>query len=171
MSIKSFRKTKKSISGRSNPTKKSISSSRTSTKKSKNIYQQIIYCFMHMLNTVKLYHWKTTSYSTHKATDQLFSDLNSKIDEFVEVMLGKPELAYNRNFILNIQNIKLQKYNNNTDFKKEIEYYKMFMIDLSQKKEFSHNNNNNNLNADLLAIRDEILALLNQFLYLLSLKD
>ena len=168
MSIKSFRKTKKSIS-RSNTTKKSISISRTSTKKSKNIYQQIISCFMHMLNTIKLYHWKTTSYSTHKATDQLHTDLSSKIDEFVEVMLGKPEMYYNRNFILNIQNIKLQKYNNNSDFKKEIEYYKKFMLDLSQKKEF--NNNNNNFNTDLLAIRDEILALLNQFLYLLTLKD
>ena len=75
---------------------------------------------------------------------------------------------FHRNFILNIQNIKLQKYNNNSDFKKEIEYYKKFMLDLSQKKEF---NQNNNLNVDLLAIRDEILALLNQFLYLLTLKD
>lgn len=158
MSIKSFRRTKKN----------STRSTKSISGKSKNVYQQIIFCFMHMLNTIKLYHWKTTSYSTHKATDQLYTDLNSKIDEFVEVMLGKPEIAYNRNFILNIQNIKLQKYNNNSDFKKEIEYYKKFMLDLSDKREF---NQNNNLNVDLLAIRDEILALLNQFLYLLTLKD
>ena len=163
MSIKSFRRTKRSITRSTKKSTKSISGT-----KSKNVYHQIIFCFMHMLNTIKLYHWKTTSYSTHKATDQLYTDLNSKIDEFVEVMLGKPEIAYNRNFILNIQNIKLQKYNNNSDFKKEIEYYKKFMLDLSQKKEF---NQNNNLNVDLLAIRDEILALLNQFLYLLTLKD
>ena len=165
MSVKSFRKNKRSIR-RSNTTKKSTKS--ISGTKSKNVYQQIIFCFMHMLNTIKLYHWKTTSYSTHKATDQLYTNLNSKIDEFVEVMLGKPDIAYNRNFILNIQNIRLQKYNNNTDFKKEIEYYKKFMIDLSQKREF---NQNDNLNVDLLAIRDEILALLNQFLYLITLKD
>ena len=163
MSIKSFRRTKRSITRSTKKSTKSISGT-----KSKNVYHQIIFCFMHMLNTIKLYHWKTTSYSTHKATDQLYTDLNSKIDEFVEVMLGKPDIAYNRNFILNIQNIKLQKYNNNTDFKKEIEYYKKFMIDLSQKREF---NQNDNLNVDLLAIRDEILALLNQFLYLLTLKD
>ena len=165
MSIKSFRRTKRSIT---RSTKKSTQSTKSISGKSKNVYQQIIFCFMHMLNTIKLYHWKTTSYSTHKATDQLYSDLNTKIDEFVEVMLGKPEIAYNRNFILNIQNIKLQKYNNNSDFKKEIEYYKKFMLDLSDKREF---NQNNNLNVDLLAIRDEILALLNQFLYLLTLKD
>lgn len=164
MSIKSFRRTKKN----STRSTKSTQSTKSISGKSKNVYQQITACFMHMLNTIKLYHWKTTSYSTHKATDQLYSDLNSKIDEFVEVMLGKPEIAYNRNFILNIQNIKLQKFNNNSDFKKEIEYYKKFMLELSQKREF---NQSNNLNVDLLAIRDEILALLNQFLYLLTLKD
>ena len=131
------------------------------------IYKQIINCYMDMLNTVKLYHWKTTSYSTHKATDQLYSDLNSKIDEFVEVMLGKPELKKARNYILNIDLIKLKKYNTNNDFKKEVEYYKNFLIGLSQKKEFTRDNKN----ADLLAIRDEILALFNQFLYLLTLEN
>ena len=168
MSIKSFRRTKRSITRSTKKSTKSTKSTKSISGKSKNVYQQIIFCFMHMLNTIKLYHWKTTSYSTHKATDQLYTDLNLKIDEFVEVMLGKPEIAYNRNFILNIQNIKLQKYNNNSDFKKEIEYYKKFMLDLSDKREF---NQSNNLNVDLLAIRDEILALLNQFLYLLTLKD
>lgn len=133
---------------------------------STSIYPQIISCFMNMLNTVKLYHWKTTSYSTHKATDQLYSDLNSKIDEFVEVMLGKPELIKARNYILNVEMIKLKKYNTNKDFKKEVDYYKNFLIDLSQKKEFSRDNKN----ADLLAIRDEILAVFNQFLYLLTLE-
>ena len=131
------------------------------------IYKQIVNCYMGMLNTVKLYHWKTTSYSTHKATDQLYSDLNSKIDEFVEVMLGKPELIKARNSILNVEMIKLKKYNTNKDFKKEVDYYKNFLIDLSQKKEFTRDNKN----ADLLAIRDEILAVFNQFLYLLTLEN
>ena len=140
---------------------------KTLETKTKNIYQQIISCFMNMLNTVKLYHWKTISYSTHKATDELYSELNTKIDEFVEVMLGKPENLNTRNYILNIPSIKLKKYNTNADFKKEIEYYKNFIIELSEKKEFSRDNKN----ADLLAIRDEILALFNQFLYLLTLKN
>lgn len=146
---------------------KTLKNKNSMTKKSKNIYHVIIACFMNMLNTVKLYHWKTTSYSTHKATDQLYSDLNTKIDEFVEVMLGKPGIVDARNYILNINMIQLKKYNNNNDFKKEVEYYKNFLIDLSQKKEFSLNNTN----ADLLAIRDEILALFNQFLYLLTLEN
>ena len=131
-----------------------------------NIYKSIVACFMDMLNTVKLYHWKTTSYSTHKATDQLYGDLNGKIDEFVEVMLGKPELRNSRNMILDVRTIRINKYKNNTDFKKEVEYYKRFLMNLTEKKEFKKDS----VNADLLAIRDEILALFNQFLYLLTLE-
>ena len=47
--------------------------------------------FLEMLNTVKLYHWKTYSYSTHNATNELYKDLNKYIDEFIEVLLGKTE--------------------------------------------------------------------------------
>ena len=39
--------------------------------------------FLEMLNTVKLYHWKTYSYSTHNATNELYKDLNKYIDEFI----------------------------------------------------------------------------------------
>ena len=41
--------------------------------------------FLEMLNTVKLYHWKTYSYATHEATDKLYKELNEYIDEFIEV--------------------------------------------------------------------------------------
>jgi|688.fasta_scaffold1809689_1 DNA-binding ferritin-like protein len=123
--------------------------------------------FIHMLNTVKLYHWKTTSYSTHKATDQLYSDLNEKIDEFVEILLGKPNITIQkRNALLNVRLIKLNHYNNNNDFRKQIEQYKTFLINLSTVKSF-----NVPSNSDLMNQRDELLALLNQFLYLLTLKE
>jgi DNA-binding ferritin-like protein len=160
-------KSRRNNSSTKNSSRKIKSLSYSNNKNQKRIYQDIIACFMHMLNTVKLYHWKTTSYSTHKATDDLYSNLNTKIDEFVEVMLGKPTMVNARNFVLDIPTIKLKKYSNNTDFKKEVDYYKQFLINLSQKKEFSLNNNN----TDLLAIRDEILALFNQFLYLLTLEN
>ena len=129
--------------------------------------QNFIPTFIHMLNTVKLYHWKTTSYSTHKATDQLYSDLNEKIDEFVEILLGKPNITIQkRNALLNVKLVKLHQYNNNNDFKKQIEHYKTFLINLSNIKAF-----NVPANSDLMNQRDELLALLNQFLYLLTLKE
>jgi hypothetical protein len=117
----------------------------------------IVPTFMHMLNTVKLYHWKTTSFSTHKATDELYGELNELLDKFVEVMLGKREMG-GRAKLLNVPMIKLGIYSNNEAFQKQIENYKHFLLAL-----------NNDMGPDLLAIRDEILAAFNKFLYLLTL--
>ena len=58
-------------------------------KLSKNKKMEIIKTFLEILNYTKLHHWSTNSYSEHKATDELYSDLNKYIDEFVEIMLGK----------------------------------------------------------------------------------
>ena len=140
---------------------------RLTRKNTRTQPQNFIPTFIHMLNTIKLYHWKTTSYSTHKATDQLYSDLNEKIDEFVEILLGKPNITIQkRNALLNITSIKLHHYNNNNDFKKQIEHYKIFLMKMSTNKTF-----NTPANSDLINKRDELLALLNQFLYLLTLKE
>ena len=32
---------------------------------------KLLETFFEMTNTIKLYHWKTTSYAEHKATDEL----------------------------------------------------------------------------------------------------
>ena len=57
---------------------KSTSFSLENSKKS-----HIVKIFLEMLHMVKLYHWRTKSYSQHKATDELYSKLNDKIDKFV----------------------------------------------------------------------------------------
>jgi hypothetical protein len=131
----------------------------------KKIYKDTVYCFLQMLNTIKLYHWKTTDYPTHQATDKLYSDLNGKADEFVEVLLGKSDGAgKNRAMILNIKSISVRSFNNNNELKREIEKYKSFLISFTNNSQMKKQ-----YNADLLALRDEILAILNQFLYLLTL--
>ena len=56
-------------------------------KKDKKII--IVEMFINMLNTVKLFHWKTYSIQLNEATDKLYKELNEHIDEFIEVMLGK----------------------------------------------------------------------------------
>ena len=122
--------------------------------------KEIVSMFLKMLNTTKLYHWRTYSYATHEATDSLYADLNKYIDEFVEVMMGKMD---NRNKILNINLVKMNVPNNNNDFKKEIEYYKNFLIELDPHLKSKGN-------SDLMNIRDEILASLNKLLYLMTLK-
>jgi hypothetical protein len=91
--------------------------------------QDIICKYLEILNTVKLYHWKTYSYSTHKATDQLYEELNELIDEFIEVMLGKSK---NRVDLIGVKTLPLNDYtHNNLDFVKKINgFQKQYFFNL-----------------------------------------
>ena len=127
------------------------------------LQKKIVSTFLCMLNTVKLYHWSTSHYATHKATDQLYSDLSSKIDTFVETMFGKETTSF-RQKVLQMRSINLHSIHTNNDFKNEADQYKTFLIKLTNNKTF-----NVQKNTDLLNMRDDILGSINQFLYLLTL--
>lgn len=139
---KKLRKTIKRAGGRSLP----------NDRKAK-----IVQTFLEMLNTVKLYHWKTHSYAQHKATDELYAKLNENIDSFVEILLGKDESRVK----MVEKRIKLIDSSNTNDFKSCMYEYREFLIDIS--KYF-----NAKRDTDLLNVRDEILGNLNQFLYLMT---
>jgi len=124
--------------------------------------QKIIFTFLQMLNTVKLYHWKTHSYAQHKATDELYSKLNENIDTFVEIMLGKQG---NRLESKEIVKGVFYNFNNVQKFKNKINEYKQFLINMTKQDNLNLTNN-----SDLLNIRDEILGNINQFEYLLTFK-
>jgi len=143
--------------------KNNFSGTRKNRSKSfsrKYSYQIILVTFLEMLNTVKLYHWKTHSYAEHKATDNLYSKLNDSIDSFVEIMLGKTGSRVN---LTGTKSIKLSDFNNIYNFKKEVEKYKSFLINMNKDSLI-----NVSSNSDLLNVRDEILGNLNQFTYLLT---
>ena len=120
--------------------------------------QEIIIKFLSMLNIVKIYHWKTHSYSSHKATDELYSKLNGDIDKFVEVLLGK---IGNRVDLTKVKSIPVRDFTSLEQMKKEIANFKSYLVGLDSNKVM-----NIMSNSDLYNIRDEILADLNQFLYL-----
>jgi len=124
--------------------------------------ENIVTMFLQMLNTVKLYHWKTYSHSQHKATDELYANLNSNIDTFVETMLGKTGGRVNLTKQKTLPLLAIENINN---FKQEIAKYKNFLINMTNDSEL-----NTSSNSDLLNIRDEILGNLNQFTYLLTFK-
>ena len=119
---------------------------------------KIIQNFIQMLNTVKLYHWKTRSYAQHKATDELYERLNDNIDKFVEILLGKDESRIK----MTEKNIQLIDASNTSDIKAQLYAYREFLINLSET--FSAKRD-----TDLLNVRDELLGDINQFLYLLTL--
>lgn len=121
--------------------------------KGPNSKEHIVENFLEVLNDIKIYHWNTRSYSQHKASDELYERLQTNIDKFVEVLLGKRE-------------DRLEKLGHNLHLssKKSIKHtvyeFRNYLIQMDKCLS----------DTDLLNIRDEILADINQFLYLLTLK-
>lgn len=113
-----------------------------------------------MLMMVKLFHWKTHIYATHKSTDDLYDKLNNHIDTFIEVLLGKSGI---RTDLSGQKNIRLFDLSNQSKLKMEIERAKTYLVGLENHKALQTMSN-----TDLFNIRDEILGDLNQFLYLLT---
>jgi len=124
--------------------------------------KEITVVFLEILLMVKLFHWKTTSYATHKATDELYTKLNANIDSFIEVLLGK---TGTRTDLMGNKNIRLVDLSSADSLKREVEAFKGYLVGLNDSKAMKQMSN-----TDLYNIRDTILGDLNQFLYLLTFK-
>jgi DNA-binding ferritin-like protein len=107
-----------------------------------------------MLHAVKLHHWRTHSYSVHKATDNLHEALSEQVDSFVEKLLGS------QNTRATLTHMPLHSYNSLPELKRRVEHYKRYLQGMPAS-----------LGTDLLNIRDELLGSLNQFSYMLSLNQ
>lgn len=124
--------------------------------------KEITVVFFEMLLMVKLFHWKTHSYPTHKATDDLYTKLNTNMDEFLEVLLGKTGL---RTDLMNKKHIRLVDLTSIDSLRREIDKFKSYLVGLTDNATMKKM-----ANTDLYNIRDTILGDLNQFLYLLTFK-
>jgi len=125
-----------------------------------NFQKEITIVFFEVLLMIKAYHWKTHSYATHKATDELYSKFNEDMDKFIEVLLGK---TGSRIDLMNHKTIRLLDLPSQDLLKREIEAFKGYLVSLNDNKALQSMSN-----SDLYNIRDEILGDLNQFLYLLT---
>jgi len=124
--------------------------------------KEITLVFFEILLMIKLYHWKTHSYATHKATDELYTTFNGHMDKFIEVLLGKTGTRIDLN---NVKSVKLDSFDSQEGFKQKVEEFKGYLVGLE-----NHNAMKTMSNTDLFNIRDEILSDLNQFLYLLTFR-
>ena len=108
---------------------------------------------------VQIYHWQTTSFSRHKGADELSGSLNGFLDKFMETYMGKygrPTYSRDEN-IIKLYNqtdlLAVSMLDEMTDF-----FTSSLPLYLDDKKD-----------TDLLNIRDEILAGINQVKYLYTL--
>ena len=112
---------------------------------------------MNFQNEIRLHHWGTKSYSAHKALGKLYEGLDGLIDSFTETYLG----VDGREEIKQITELKL-----NGPFRTSAEQV------LNSLEDFLKNEIPKELEEDqtaLLNIRDEMLGLVQQTKYLLTL--
>ena len=141
-------------------TRKNIPSSKSSVLQ--NFEREITVYFFEMLLLIKLFHWKTYSYATHKATDDLYSKFNEHMDKFIEVLLGKTGMRID---LTSKKQISLYDLSNTTQLIEKVNSFKSYLVNLTNNRAMKIMSN-----TDLLNIRDEMLSDMNQFLYLLSFK-
>jgi hypothetical protein len=127
----------------------------------------IIHLLFYFLNNIKIYHWNTKSFARHKASDDCFIHIQNTFDKFIETYIGK----YGRNklFLHKKQLQILKNVDSLTVFTdKEIKALIEQLIDFLKNLE-SELNINPTGDSDLLNLRDEMLVILNQTLYLFTL--
>jgi DNA-binding ferritin-like protein len=118
---------------------------------------EIVNLMLTLRNQVKIYHWETMQYARHKATDDLIDKLDDAIDKFVEVYIGKygrPKLTPRTG------TIRLRNFDDTqatTLLTEAISWMTDRLPALLSKND-----------TDLLNIRDEIIADLNQTRYLFT---
>lgn len=121
----------------------------------------LVICLLELLMSVKFYHWRTSSYSTHKATDELYGDLNDNIDEFAETLMGT---MGGRILAPNKLHLTIPKDN------KHMESLIDKSIKLLSEHDFEHIAKTYHTTAtDLMNMRDEMVGQLHKTKYLLSL--
>lgn len=119
----------------------------------------IVQFYISLRNAVKVYHWNTLSYPRHKATDDLVASIDRLTDSFVEVYIAK----YGRDKGLGEDmTLKLP----GLDEKQVVKFLEEAIEWLSNRLPKLLKPHD----TDLLNIRDELLASINQALYLFTLK-
>ena len=101
------------------------------------INSTVMVTFLTIINQVKVYHWQTLSHPRHKATDQLYSELNDLVDKFIEVLTGRLIIEKNnQNYRIlltdNLNHIKLNNYIDDNGYKLTEEFMEETVI--SDKK-------------------------------------
>ena len=124
--------------------------------------------FLEMLNTIKIYHWSTLSYPTHKATDELHEKLSGLIDSFIEIYIGHMSRRSEGGssttglpvFTKGGGAVPFCECKSLEIFCKKLDEYISYMEGLTERLDGY---------TDLVNIRDEMVGAMAQALYLLRL--
>lgn len=106
----------------------------------------------------KFLHWQTFGDAKHRLYGEIYDGLGELIDEFTETMMGKyGRVEFDPEFSIMFQDIKSLSVQNFMDGITE------FLVGMTDQLDSRYD-------TDLLNLRDEMLADINQLKYLLTLK-
>ena len=113
---------------------------------------------LELQNQLRIYHWQTESFATHKALGDAYENLDEQIDIFVEEFMGKyGKIRSDKGFNITLKNI--DESDINSVINTAIEFLDKQLPSLLQPND-----------TNLLNIRDEMLGVLEKLKYLLTLK-
>jgi hypothetical protein len=108
--------------------------------------KQVLF-FLQLQNNIQLFHWNTTSFATHKATDSLYKTIVPLVDAFIE-QANERDASFEAN-------IHVTNYTA-AGFKRYIKQ----VCGVLTKMDLHH---------DQASIRDDMVGTLRQYLYLSNL--
>ena len=112
-------------------------------------------------NQMRVFHWQTQkkqgSFAQHEAFGKAYEELDPLVDDFIEVYQGKNGALMGKNgFTLNLENLS--------------DNYEVFIDEAIQYfKDYLPQSLDANADTDLLNIKDEMMAILNQTKYRLHM--
>ena len=109
--------------------------------------KKITLFFLQLQNNIQLFHWNTTSFAAHKASDKLYKNIVTLVDAFIEHSL---ERVSSFDTTLRVSNYTA------SGFKKYIKQ----VCDVLEKM---------SLDKDQASIRDSMLGELHEYLFLSNL--
>lgn len=106
---------------------------------------------------MKVYHWQTAKYSRHIAADALLTKMDLLIDQFMETYIGR-----NERFVIKKCNILCTNMSDSDAVTFLLLFRQFIAEDISKKLGTGYT-------GDLKNIIDEMVGLVNQYLYLFTL--
>jgi len=119
---------------------------------------QNIQFFFTLRDTLKIHHWQTNQFSTHTAIDKAIEDLDTLVDQYVEVYMSRfqrPRFAAGTSVSLKSLTRKAMI--------KMLEKSSEYLQSATFLKGLTKNH------TELFNIRDEIIAVIQRLLYLFTL--
>ena len=120
--------------------------------------EELVLKLVQIQSQFRFLHWQTFGDAKHRAYGGIYDSLGDLIDKFTEAMMGKyGRVEFEAEFSIMFQDIKSLSIQNFLDGITE------FLVGMTDQLDSRYD-------TDLLNLRDEMLADINQLKYLLTLK-